>query len=265
MAWGSTGTSVCTSKQSASSILFARPGSTTVRQWEVVTTTEIRALAESTAKDAVPDTAQETASVDNTVQTEYYASIGGRTYAITATTGSKTVKGASRRDESGQWMRTDTYHEYFVTGLDTNVWGTTELDADGNAVTLTSGGTEVVVGYDRTTSRVAWDVFSQVSTTVKEYRNIDTKAHAEAIVNSNSSNGTGTNVVYHHQTLSLSGSGQGAQDMVTAWVTVPSGTDKFASARYCGASQGWTVTVTIKQYSWTSPTAATSGDGWRDT
>ena len=254
--WGSTGTTVATGKQSASSILFARPGSATVRQWEVVETSEVRGLTEDAAKDAVPDTAAETTNIDNTTQTQYWASIGGRTYSITATTGTKTERGAARKDESGQWVRTDTVHTYFVTGLDANVWGTTELDEDGNAATLTANGTEVVVGYDRTTSRVCWDVYSQLTTTVKEYRNIDTKAHAESIVNNNTSNGTGTTTVNYHQNLNGS-------DFQSAWVTVPSGTDKFASARYCGKSRGWTVTVTIKAYSWTSPRAAASGEGWR--
>lgn len=254
--WGTTGTTVATGKQSASSILFARPGSATVRQWEVVETSEVRGLTEAAAKDAVPDTAAETANIDNTTQTQYWASIGGRTYSITATTGTKTERGAARKDESGQWVRTDTVHTYFTTGLDTSIWGTTELDEDGNAATLTASGTEVVVGYDRTSSRVAWDVYSQLSTTVKEHRNIDTQAHAQSIVDSNSSNGSGTVTVSYHQTLD-------GRDFISAWVAVPSGADKFASARYCGKSRGWTVTVTIKAYSWTSPRAAASGEGWR--
>lgn len=259
MAWGSTGTTVDMSKQAASTILFALSGQNTIRQWESVTTSEVRGIQESTAKSGVPSSASDVTSLDSTTQTHYWAHIGGRTYSITVTTGTKTEKGAARKDDSGQWVRTDTVHTFFVTGLNTNVWGTTELDADGNAVTLTSGGTEVTVGYDRTTSRVAWDVYSVVTTTVKEFRNIDSLAHAQTIVNNNSSSGQGTSTIGYFQRLTPS-----SQDYIAySWVIVPSGTDKFASARYGGAQQGWTVTATIKTYTWSSPRAAASGTGWR--
>ncbi|MBQ2629422.1 MAG: hypothetical protein IJG13_07075 [Kiritimatiellae bacterium] len=259
MAWSTTGTEVCVSKQTTSSILFAASGQTTIYQRETDVTTETRGLTEAVAKGM----ADAAAGDDTTVEATYYAHINGTTYSFKAiTSGSRKEKGSARRDESGQWVYTETVRTFSTTAISNLVWGTTPLDADGNAITLSSTGSEVMVSVDKSVSRLAWDVFQTVTTTVKEYRRVDTQAHAEAIVSAAAS---ATNVtqqtVYRHQIVEQAG--QADQDLITAWVTFMSGTEKFASARYVSAAEGWTVTVTQKDYGWSSPNAAASGNGWR--
>ena len=118
MSWSnvySCGLSVDTSKRTESSILFSNGLDITVRQWECVSTQEVRALAESAATGKVPNCASAVTGSDSTVQTVYYRHIDGRTVSITVTTGSKTQYSAARRDESGQWVCTETTTDYFAT------------------------------------------------------------------------------------------------------------------------------------------------------
>ena len=260
MGWNTTGTDVCISKQTTSSILFAASGQTTIYQRETAVTTETRGLTEAAAKGM----ADAASGDDTTVEATYYAHINGTTYSFNAiTSGSRKDKGAARRDESGQWVYTETVRTFSTVGL-SNVWGTTPLDSDGNAITLSQGGTEVTVSVDKSVSRLAWDVFQTVTTTVKEYRRVNSQANASAIV---SAAAAATNVtqqtVYRHQIVEQAG--QADQDLVSAWANFMGGTEKFASARYVSAAEGWTVTVTQKDYGWSSPNAAASGSGWRTT
>ena len=266
MAWIDTyanGAAVETSKQTASSILFALSGQTTIRQKETVETKEVRCLTESAARNKGGTVS------DNTSQNVRWAHFSNRTYSITYLTGSKTEYSAARRDESGQWVVTETKRTFSTHPATLpNAWGSTELDAEGNAISLSAAGdAAVAISIDKTSSRIIWDVFQTVKTTVSEIRHIDTKAHADTIVENNTPNSGATNAtVYHHQMVSLSTTGQGTpQDMVTAWVRYMSGTDKFATARYCGASEGWTVTVTQKDYDWSSPNpySSVTGEGWK--
>lgn len=259
MGWNTTGTDVCISKQTTSSILFAASGQTTIYQRETAVTTETRGLTEAAAKSM----ADAATGDDTTVEATYYMHINGTTYSFRAiTSGSRKDKGAARRDESGQWVYTETVHTFSTTEISGSVWGTTPLDSDGNAITLSQGGSEVTVSVDKSVSRLAWDVFQTVTTTVKEYRRVNSQANATAIVSAAAAATNVTqHVVYHHQIIEHAG--EPNQDMITAWVTYMGGTEKFASARYVSAAEGWTVTVTQKNYGWSSPTAAASGTGWR--
>ena len=179
MAWGSTGATVVTNKESSSSILFALNGTTPIRQYECVQTTEIRGLNESTAKGMVPD-GSTNAIVDNTVQTTYYTNgLGdGLVYSFTATTGTKTVWSASRVDETNQWVAVKKEYSYCTSTIP-NVWGTTKLDSDGTAKTPYANGTSHVVSIDKTASHVCtfdnMTLISTVKTTVTEIRYVDTQ------------------------------------------------------------------------------------------
>lgn len=255
--WDSTGTEVDTGKQTSSSILFpATGGVPTVRQFETVETKEVRGLTSTAAKGMVT-----TVNIDATVQTTYWKHINGRTYTFTATTGTRTEKSAARRDESGQWVYTETTHTFSTSAIattGTGAWSTVELDGDGNAITLSAGGdSPITISIEKTSSRIAWNVFQTVKTTVSEIMHINSKANADSIVNANTpSSGAVPATVNHYQEID-------GVNMITAWVVYMSGTEKFATARYCGAADGWTVTVTEKVYGWASPEAAGYGDGWR--
>lgn len=257
MAWANTyanGAAVETSKQTSSSILFAHSGyGTVIRQVETVETKEVRGLDESAAREKGGTIS------DSTAQHQAWAHIFGRTHSISYLTGSKTEYSAARRDESGQWVVTETKHTFSISpaNLPTD-WGTTELDADGNAVSLSSGGDAAIsVSVEKTVSRLAWDVFQTLTTTVKEIRHVNTEANARSLVSANTPATQATPAtVYYHSTLN-------GNDTVSSWVSYMNGTEKFASARRVSESEGWTVTVTEKVYGWSSPRAATDGNGWR--
>ena len=238
MAWTDTGTSVDTNKTSASSILFAKNGAATVRQWEVVETSEVRALTQDAGQGKVPDTATEVKSDDATTQTTYWASIDGTTYSISVTTGTKTEYGAARRDESGQWVCTATKHTYFATGLDTEVWGTTELDENGGTVTLGSGVTRTVSTSASTSFVFSMNgdvLYSTLTTKVEEVNYIASEAAANAIASGWSS--AATYVTSKHGSTG-----------VIVYMGVLGGTEKFAESHFVSASRGWTVTKTTKTY-----------------
>ncbi len=255
MAWGSTGATVVTSKESSSSILFALNGTTPIRQYECVLTTEIRGLDETTAKGKVPD-GSTTAIVDNTVQTTYYTNgLGdGAVYSFTATTGTKTIWSASRVDETNQWVATKKEYTYCTSAIG-NAWGTTKLDTDGEQVSLSQNGTSHVVSIDKSSSHVFtfynYTLVSTVLTTVTEIRYVDTQAHAETIVNNNTQVASYVRVHTPETTT-----GPNNQVYPAAFVVreIPYGTEKSASARPV-AGAGWTVTVTTKVYGYT-------GNGW---
>lgn len=269
MAWANTygnGVSVNTSKRTSSSILFSDGQSITVRQWETVETKEVRALSETAATGQVPNTASGVANSDSTVQTQYWRFIANRTQTITVTTGTRKEYGAARRDETGQWVCTETTYNYFATGLDIGpgLWGTNPLDSDGNAVAPSSTGTEVVVSYERSTSPVAFNVWQVVTTTVKEYRGIDTLAHAQAVVNAHQGH-AGTATVAHWQHVQL-GSNSQYSWIISAWVTITYGTEEAASAKFVSAADGWVVTLVSKTYDWDCPSgdkaSGSQAEGW---
>ena len=254
MSWDSSGTDVKTSKTPESTILFSLAGQTTIRQVEVSTTTQKRGLTESAALALAGVTYS-----NDFASATYYKHIDGRTYSFTANTAGKiTTKVASRANEAHGWTVTITEVEYSVTPSPTsNGWSTTPIDSNGNTTTLSSGGTSGVISYDRATSNVAWDVASVVTTTTTEIRNIDTQAHAQAIVNNNQNDTAQDAVVYMWQHLNGSW-------ITSAWVRLMIGTQTSSSARYVSAEAGWTVTIVTKVYSWSSPRKASnsSGEGW---
>jgi hypothetical protein len=260
MSWSTTGAAVDTAKTPTSVILFSRSGQTTIRQTEVAETSQTRGLTKAAALALA-------GVVDTSVEEVYYKHIDGRTYSFTAkVSGTRTTKTASRANEADGWTVTTETVTYSVSPSPTqNGWTTTRLDEDGNAATLTSSGTSRVLSYDRATSHVVWDVYSVVSTTTTEVRNIDTQAHAEAIVNANQGDAVQNGMIQYWQQLNTSSSpGAQAQWMVTAWAYLPLGTQKSASARYVSAEDGWSVTIVTKVYDWDSPnkTTSSSGTGW---
>ena len=246
MAWHDTATDDCsvdTNKTSASSILFAKNGAATVRQWEVVETSEVRALTETAGQGKVPDTATEVKNDDATTQTTYWASIDGTTYSITVTTGTKTEYGAARRDESGQWVCTATTHKYFATGLDSK-WGTTELDENGSAVTLGSGTERTTsISKSMTFQFTAENdsLYATLTTTVSEVAYIKDQTTANSIVSGHLASPT-------HRTIKHGNIILVARDIII-------GDEKFAEAHFVSESRGWTVTKTTKSYGY-------EGTGW---
>jgi len=261
MAWNTTGCSVKTSKQSGSTILFALAGQQTVYQWDVAETTEVRGLNETAGLGDVPDTAAEAANVDNTTQTQYWRHVSGRTYSINVITGSKTEYGSARKDESGQWVCTRTTHTYFATGMGTGVWGTAELDADGNTIALSSNGVTRVVSRDKSSSYVCTfyghPLSSVVTTTVSEIRYVSSQAAAEAIVDANTSSAAQTTVHTPYTAPDPRYPESSGYTIAVSWaqMQIPLGDEKFASARFVSNTEGWTVTVTHKNYS-------KEGSGW---
>lgn len=248
MGWGAGG-SVEVGKTTASSILFARNGSGTVRQVEVCETVEVRGLTAANGKKSVPDAADKI--VDNTNQVQYWAHIDGATFSISVVTGSKEEWGAARRDDSGQWVATKTTHTYFATGLDEEVWGTSELDEDGDVLLLSASGRQKVVSKEMSTSFVMrfgkYVLCSTITTTVVEYRYVDSEGHALAIVAAHNSTAVPTTV--HSPTRVPDPAHPGTNVPISyAWTTIPLGTEEFAEAHFVSASRGWSVSVTRKDY-----------------
>lgn len=249
MAWNNTGCDVTLSKQTSSSILFAHSGAATVRQVEETETMEVRGLTETAGMDKVPSAGS---IVDNTVQTTYYAFIDSLVFSITVTTGTKEEWSAARRDESGQWTATKTTIKYSASGLDTDIWGTTPMNESGVRVSLSASGVTRTISTDKTASfchKVGGSILSTtIQTTVFETRYIDSEASARAIVDANIG-------VSGYLTVTT----KAPDDDISvghAWYWIPYGTEKFASARYVSPSEGWTVTITHKEYSFIQ------GQGW---
>ena len=248
MAWSTTGTRVKISKVPASTILFSRNGSTTIRQVEVVETAEIRGLTETAANNLCGIT-------ENTTQTSYYAKIDGDVYSFTATTGVKTEVSGARKDDSGQWVVTERKTTYSVTPSPLpQGWGTTPLNERGEAITLSASGKSYDVTIDFSSSRL-W-VFNNkpVNQTIKavmsEIRYVTTKAAADSLVTANTIDTVGDAQLKMDGTItSASGS---TQTIVIAWCTVKTGTEKFASARYVSEKEGWCVNVTTKTYGYSA-------------
>ena len=248
MAWSTTGTRVKISKVPASTILFSRNGSTTIRQVEVVETAEIRGLTETAANNLCGIT-------ENTTQTSYYAKIDGDVYSFTATTGVKTEVSGARRDDSGQWVVTERKTTYSVTPSPLpQGWGTTPLNERGEAITLSASGTSYDVTIDFSSSRLWTFNNKPVNQTIKavasEIRYVTTKAAADALVTANTVDTVGDTQLKMDGTITdVEGT---TQTIVIAWCTVKTGTEKFASARYVSEKEGWCVNVTTKTYGYSA-------------
>lgn len=259
MAWSATGTDVDTSKQIVSSILFSRSGSATIRQVETVETTEVRGMTAAKCKEKV-------VLSDSTAQTQYYAKIDGMVFSINVTSGSKTEWSGARVDDSGQWVatkRTTTYSTYPASLP--SAWSTTPLNANGEVMTLSTGGTSRDVSLDYS-ENLLWNyaghpVRSTLKTVGTEIMYVSTEAAANSLVLANTSNTVGDVSLKHDLQYTL-GNGQTAI-AVGAWLTVKSGVEKFANARYVSAAEGWCVSVTTKTYGYTATmVAAGNTGGW---
>ena len=248
MAWSTTGTRVKISNVPASTILFSRNGSTTIRQVEVVETAEIRGLTETAANNMCGIT-------ENTTQTSYYAKIDGDVYSFTATTGVKTEVSGARRDDSGQWVVTERKTTYSVTPSSLpQGWGTTPLNERGETIELSANGKSYDVTIDFSSSRLWTFNNKPVNQTIKavmsEIRYVTTKAAADALVTANTVDNVGDTQLKMDGTIT--GAGGTTQTIVIAWCTVKTGTEKFASARYVSEKEGWCVNVTTKTYSYSA-------------
>ena len=248
MAWSTTGTRVRISKVPASTILFSRNGSTTIRQVEVVETAEIRGLTETAANNLCGIT-------ENTTQTSYYAKIDGDVYSFTATTGVKTEVSGARKDDSGQWVVTERKTTYSVTPSSLpQGWGTTPLNERGETIELSANGKSYDVTIDFSSSRLWTFNGHPVNQTIKavmsEIRYVTTKAAADSLVTANTIDTVGDTQLKMDGTITT---GTGTTQTITiAWCNVKTGTEKFASARYVSEKEGWCVNVTTKTYSYSA-------------
>ena len=258
MAWSTTGTRVKISKVPASTILFSRNGSTTIRQVEVVETAEIRGLTETAANDLCGIT-------ENTTQTSYYAKIDGDVYSFTATTGVKTEVSGARRDDSGQWVVTERKTTYSVTPSPLpSGWGTTPLNERGEAITLSAGGKSYDVNIDFSSSRLWTFAGHPVNQTIRsvmsEIRYVSTEAAANALVTANTTDTVG-NTTLTHDVEYETGPSDTKATMGGAWCTVKTGVEKFASARYVSEKEGWCVNVTTKTFGYTANMVSSGNTG----
>lgn len=249
MGWGNT-CNVDTSVNASSTILFRRNGATTIRQLETVETMEVRGHNATGGKTAGKQ------HEDNTVETTYYGFIDGEVFSFDAKTGTRVEWGAARKDESGQWVATKRTIIYSVEPTpDSTIWGTKPLNEEGQPITLSANGVPRVVSYDKSSSFAcrfaSMSLTTTVATTVTEYRYIDTQAHAQAIVNANSS----THSSFTNLSTYVAPPDSHTLPGPYATMAVPSGSEKFASARYVSPRDGWTVTVNEKTFGW-------SGNGW---
>ena len=248
MAWSTTGTRVKISKVPASTILFSRNGSTTIRQVEVVETDEIRGLTETAANNLCGIT-------ENTTQTSYYAKIDGDVYAFTATTGVKTEVSGARKDDSGQWVVTERKTTYSVTPSPLpQGWGTTPLNEFGEAITLSASGKSYDITIDFSSSRL-WvfnnkPVNQTIKAVVSEIRYVTNKAAADSLVTANTIDTVGDTTLKMDGTLTMANGT--TQTITIAWCIVKTGTEKFASARYVSEKEGWCVNVTTKTYGYSA-------------
>ncbi len=251
---------VITSKQSVTTVLFAKNGALTIRQRETQTITEYRGLSEADAKAMVGVT-------DNTEPVTYYANIDGDIHTITVqmakanTDGKVTELSAARSNEARGWMVTKRETEYSLepginTTAFTNVWKTSLTNvADANGVVVSvDKSIQACRGYGK-------GLFTTNTVTVKEFRGLTLAEATAKASNLTYSNAQDTTIQY----WSYVGSGvSGATSsgwVPGAWYTVVSGTDSRASVRK--DSDGvYTVTQTITEYDWT-PKSSANADGWK--
>lgn len=247
----SVGCDVKTSKQSASTIVFAKNGSTTIRQIETIETTEYRGLDKTSALAKAGVT-------DNTVQTKYYATIDGEQYSITLMSGTKTEVTAQRSNEADGWTvtsRVTTYTSNPATSATafTNVWSTS---------IAASSATGTVESYERSRSHCItcgptgnrFALYSTKTVTVTEYKNL-TQSAAQTLVNNNTAD-TVTDKTLYFQNYYDSSWHTGL------WYTLQTGTEKRASMRSAGDG-AYSVTVTQTDYGYTH-TANTSSYRWTE-
>lgn len=245
MAWNTTGCTVITAKESASSVLFAKDGQTTIRQIEIVETTEIRGLTEANAKGRVSGP---TLSNDY-AETTYYKVIDGATYQFLGRTGTETRHAARRVDETNQWVYTKTETTFSLNVNPTeNAYGWSTIEG-GN--TLSADGVEVPVSSDKTaTYQYKYGgeaICATVTTSVVEYRHVTTEGKNAYVALSSA----GAQMYNHNYVRTQAEAGIGNPYGTLAYAIFMHGTDTQYSARYVSAQEGWTVTKTTKTYSWT--------------
>ncbi len=236
---------VKTSAASASTIVFAKNGSTTIRQIETIETTDYRGLdmASALAKVGVSD---------QTVQTKYYATIGGEQYSITLLSGTKTEVTAQRANDANGWTVTKRVTTYSsspaASATDfTNVWKTT---------VSASSATGTVESYEMSRShcRTCGDghtLYSTKAVTVTEYRNLTQSAASSLVSSSTADTVVETRIFFQsYVNLSTSTQGSGSYSWVnSAWYVLPVGTERRASMRNAGDG-AYNVTVTETVHGW---------------
>lgn len=251
---------VTTSKQSATTVLFAKNGALTIRQRETQTITEYRGLDEDVAKGMVGVT-------DNTEPVTYYANIGDDVHTITVikakanTDGKRTEFSASRSNEANGWTVVKSETEYSlepgIASSDfTNVWKTSLANV------ADSGG--VVVSVDRSIQACRGygkGLFTTNKVTVKEFRGLTLSEATTKVSELTYSTAQDKVIQYWSHVGNVAGATPSGWAR-GAWYTVVAGTDSRASARK--DSDGvYTVTQTITEYDWT-PKSGANENGWKD-
>ena len=234
------------SRNASSTILFAKGGNV-VRQVETEVVSEYRGL---TKERAVALAGVE----DSTAQTAYYRVIGGTTYSMTATSGTRTTKAAQRANEADGWVLTVSETTF-----------TTEP-----AALVGAGWTDSLIGSSASS---AWSVRSRSKsvTPVREFNGCTlfhvkdsvveemrylTKDAAAALVSNPgvsttlaSKTATCTDEAYY----STSSSGGDSSWHVASWcyATLNDGVQCYASMSFVSDTEGYTVTRTTETYSGT--------------
>ena len=235
MAWLTSSTEIPVSANATTSILFSKTGQDIVRLKETEQVYEIRALTEGAALALVGVT-------DTTTTTTYYATFGEDEYSITVTTGTKTELTAARANEARGWLVTKRVVTYAPDGLDTKVWTTSHsgTGSSGRIVSISLSSSPVQTFINTT-------LFSTKKTTVREYTGL-TKTEAESILN-----GCTTATALTAQTMKCLTKTKTNNEWVdTSWcyAQVNKGTQEYASARNVSTDEGYTVSKTTEEYSW---------------
>ncbi len=245
MAWLSISDYIQISANTTTSILFSKTGQKMVRLKEKEEVYEQRALTESAALELVGVT-------DGTTQTTYYATFGEDEYSIIVTAGTKTEITAARANEARGWLVTKRVVTYTPDGLDEKIWKATHggTGSGGRIVSISISSSPVQTFFNTT-------LFSTKKTTVREYTGL-TKTEAEAILS-----GCTTATSITSQTMRCATETKVKDSWVlTSWcyAQVNKGTQEYASARNVSTDEGYTVSKTTEEYSWSQVGTVNSTD-----
>ena len=246
-------TRVHISKRAASTILFAKSGATTIRQVEMETVTEYRALTEASAKSLA-------GVVDGTTQTEYYASFDGVLHTISVLSGTKTEKTAARSNEANGWTLTvrEVAYSTFPASLPSG-WSTSASSSSAQPVSTT---TSISHSRSHVASYGGCTLISTKEVTTGELYSYATSAAANtaaaewvAALDSGESALTSLTVCCSWQTSGIPGGWQ--------YATVNSGVLKYATVRPSSTGSGWMIETTKEKYGWTqSPANGITRNDW---
>lgn len=233
------------SRNASSTILFTKDGNV-VRQVETEVVSEYRGL---TKEKAVALAGVE----DSTAQTAYYRVIGGTTYSMTATSGTKTTKTAQRANEADGWVLSvsETTFTTEPANLTASGWTDSLVGSSSSSVWSTKSRSKSVTPVRELSGCT---LFQVKDVTVEEKRYL-TKEAAAAIVSdpgiaTTLASKTATCIVKSY--VSLSGADTKSW-LTTSWcyATLNDGVQCYASMSFVSDAEGYTVTRTTETYSGT--------------